>query len=173
MEEYHKKQHILAKTQNADGFSVFTSKYGLIKAPTDRDVANSIKEFGIWHYRIGTSGLMDKTNIHPFEICGGKYLLYHNGILGKGVGNLSDTHALANTLKDVSIETAKTAISALSSGNRFVIASAKDPHEFYLYGSWEADEGTLMSHKLYTYVTTPVKKGGNKYESYFDIYRGE
>ena len=149
-----KEQHKLALQQNGDGFSLFTEKQGLIKSPKPADVAKAFEHWGIWHYRIATSGTKNDLNVHPFPICGGKYLLYHNGILGKGKGNLSDTHALANTLQDVNIHSARTIINALSeSSGRFVIASAKDPHDLYLYGKWEADEGILMSHKLYTYTT--------------------
>lgn len=151
----NKSMHQLALAQNGDGFSVFTAK-GLIKAPTLAEVKEAHKEFAIWHYRIATSGLRDTDNIHPFEICNGKYLLYHNGILGNGLGNKSDTAALADTLRHVDIKTADSVIQSLSSRNRFVIASKNDPTSFRLYGQWEAEEGVLMSHKMYK---SPVYKG--------------
>lgn len=167
-----KAQHQTALRQNGDGFSLFTEKQGLIKQPTDKEVAKAIGDWGIWHYRIGTSGVKSTLNVHPFIICGGKYLLYHNGVLGSGKGELSDTHALAKTLYDVGLESAKTIISTLAGPtNRFAVVSIKDPHELYLYGKWEADEGIIMSHKLYSYntVTTPIKNGymyGGKYYGY-------
>lgn len=152
-----KEQHRLALQQNGDGFSLFTEKQGLIKEPKQADVAKALDSWGIWHYRIATSGTKNHLNVHPFPICGGKYLLYHNGILGKGKDDLSDTHALAKTLMDVNIHSARTIINALTDSGRFVIASAKDPHELYLYGKWEADEGILMSHKLYSYIVSNGK----------------
>ncbi len=144
-----KEQHDLALKQNGDGFSLFTREQGLIKKPNAQQVKDGIGKFGIWHYRIATSGKIDTTNIHPFPICGGKYLLYHNGVLGDGLGDLSDTHALANTLMEVTIDTARTVITAVAARSRFVIASADDPTDFELFGDWEADAGILMSHKLY------------------------
>lgn len=148
-----REQHKTALQQNGDGFSVFTGKLGLIKQPTPAQVSKALEQWGIWHYRIGTSGVKTDLNVHPFQICGGKYLLYHNGVLGKGKGNLSDTHALAKTLYDVSIHSARTIMRALEGSGRFVVVSAKDPHDLYIYGNWEADEGILMSHKLYSYTT--------------------
>lgn len=145
-------QHELALKQNGDGFSLFTKEQGLIKMPTARQVRKGIGKFGIWHYRIGTSGEKSTLNVHPFLICGGKYLLYHNGILGDGLGDLSDTHALANTLMRVSIQTARTVISSLTDRNRFVITSAEDPTDFELFGEWVVDAGVLMSHKLHKIV---------------------
>ena len=151
-----KEQFIQAKAQNKDGFSLFTNEAGLIKAPT-QDIVDKVieeKQFGIWHFRIGTSGTINKddtTNIHPFEICGGKYLLYHNGIIGGGDGKRSDTHCLADTLKTASFETAETVIRALSDSNRFVIANAEDVTDYRIYGKWECEAGVLMSHKMYKY----------------------
>lgn len=144
-----KEQHKLALAQNPDGFSLFTEEAGLVKSPSKTIVDRSIGKFGIWHYRIGTSGKMDSTNIHPFEICGGKYLLYHNGILGDGLGDLSDTAALANTLKNASYMTAKSVLASLSKGQRFLVVDAFDPIKYLLYGDWVASAGVLMSHRMY------------------------
>ena len=145
-----------ALNDNKDGFSLFTAEQGLIKDPSDEIVDKVIneKQFGIWHFRIGTSGTInkhDQTNIHPFPICGGKYLLYHNGIIGSGDGKRSDTHCLADELMSVSLETAESVVRALSSGNRFVIVNAQDVNDYRIYGSWECDKGILMSHKMYSY----------------------
>lgn len=144
-----RKMHDLAVEQNGDGFSVYSSKLGLIKSPTPEEVKKALGGFAIWHYRIATSGVVDDTNVHPFPICNGRYLLYHNGVLGNGLGNKSDTHAIADMLKDVDINTAASVIRALSSRSRFVIASAADPTNFRVYGDWEAEQGILMSHKMY------------------------
>lgn len=166
-----KQQHETAKRQNPDGFSVYTAEYGLIKSPTAKQVEDAIGKFAIWHYRIGTSGTKTGSNIHPFKICRNKYLLYHNGILGEGLGKLSDTHALAKTLADVSLRTACSIVEALSEGQRFVIASARDPHDLLLFGKWDCHAGVLMSHKLYSYKTITTGGRGNGKSSPYDIYR--
>ena len=147
-----------ALAQNPNGCSVFTREYGLIKAPTKEQVMDAIGKFGIWHFRIATSGRIDKANIHPFSICKGRYLLYHNGVLGAGRGAMSDTVALAKTLNEVNLTTARSVVKALAeSRQRFVIADARDPRNFEVFGEWSAESGILMSHKMYDY------KGGTSY----------
>lgn len=157
-EDLHKR----ALEQNGDGFSLYTEKLGLIKSPTKKQVKAALNEFGIWHYRFATSGKVDKSNIHPFPICGGEYLLYHNGVLGEGLGDKSDTHALADMLMHVDLDVAESVIQSLSATNRFVIASAESPKWFKVYGKWEAEAGVLMSHKLYTprYVGVSIAPKG-------------
>lgn len=146
-----KSLHKQALEQNGDGFSLYTEKLGLVKMPTEKQVKAALNKFGIWHYRIATSGKLGNINVHPFPICGGKYLLYHNGVLGSGLGEKSDTHALADMLMHVDIEVATSVIESLSERNRFVIASATDPKRFKVFGKWEAEAGVLLSHKMYTY----------------------
>lgn len=153
------QMHNLAKTQNPDGFSLFTMKQGLVKAPTAQQVKDAIGKFGIWHYRIGTSGKKGTYNVHPFEVCGGEYYLYHNGIVGTGVGDKSDTHALADLLFTADVKTARSVLTSLSAHNRFVLVRADDPYNYEIFGDWAFDEGVLMSHKLYT----PVYKYGNQF----------
>lgn len=143
--------HKQALEQNGDGFSLYNEKLGLVKTPSERQVKASLNKFGIWHYRIATSGKLGDINVHPFPICGGKYLLYHNGVLGNGLGEKSDTHALADMLMHVDIKVATSVIESLSERSRFVIASATDPKWFRLFGKWEAEAGVLLSHKMYTY----------------------
>lgn len=148
-----KDLHLQAKTQNPDGFSLLTKEQGLIKAPNSEQVKKAVGTFGIWHYRIKSSGKVDKTNIHPFEVCNGNYVLYHNGVLGAGTTHFSDTYCLAYTLKNSPLETVKTVLQSLSTGQRFCLANVKDPTEFYLYGDWKVESGVLMSHKLYSMTT--------------------
>jgi hypothetical protein len=149
-----REQFDQALSENRDGFSLYTKEEGLVKAPTKKIVEKVLKEqqFGIWHFRIGTSGTIDKddpTNIHPFEICGGKYLLYHNGIIGKGDGKRSDTHCLADTLMDATFETACNVVRNFAGmSNRFVIVNAKDVTDYRIFGNWVSDIGVLMSHTM-------------------------
>lgn len=163
-----KSQFETALRQNGDGFSVYSVETGLVKAPSKAVVKRALGKFAIWHFRIGTSGLKDKTNIHPFEVCGGKWLLYHNGVLGLGLGDKSDTHALADTLYNASIKTVLSVLNSLSEGNRFLLVDAKDPAKYTTIGKWVVDAGVLMSHKMYTSVydysngTFPFSRYGGK-----------
>lgn len=144
-----KTLHKAAKEQNRDGFSLFTKEQGLIKAPTEEQVEQALGQFGIWHYRIRSSGAVDDRNIHPFKVSGGTYLLYHNGVIGAGTDKLSDTACLAKTLYLSPVKSVMTVLESLSASNRFCLVNAKNPHEFYLYGKWECEAGVLMSHKMY------------------------
>jgi hypothetical protein len=165
-----RQQFNQAKMENQDGFSFFTKETGLVKAPTQEQVDRVLTEnlFGIWHFRIGTSGTINKddiTNIHPFPICGNKYLLYHNGVIGSGDATRSDTHCLADTLMNASLETAETVVKALTDGNRFVIVNAEDVNDYRIYGKWECEAGVLMSHKMYNYNYKSY--GGHSYGGHF------
>lgn len=145
-----RKLHEQAKAQNPDGFSLFTKDQGLIKAPNAVQISKALGEFAIWHYRIRSSGKVDKNNIHPFPVAGGRAYLYHNGVLGAGKDDMSDTAALAETLMNVDIPTVKSVLNSLSSGQRFLLADAEDPRKFMLFGDWKVEGGILMSHKMYT-----------------------
>lgn len=151
--ELHKK----AVQQNPQGFSLFTKQQGLIKAPNKAQVRESFNFFGVYHYRIASSGRISNSNIHPFAVCNGKWLLYHNGVLGSGKGNLSDTAALAQTLKHATLRAVETTLQALSTRQRFALVSKSNPQNFRLYGDWVADAGVLMSHTMYSY-TDPAWK---------------
>lgn len=176
-----KNLHKQAKAQNPDGFSLFTQKQGLVKAPTEKQVDDAVKEFGIWHYRIASSGKVDEHNIHPFPVAHGKWYLYHNGIIGSGTATKSDTNCLAETLYNSPIRTIDKVLESLSSSNRFCLVNAKDPHEFYLYGNWACEAGVLMSHKMYSATvyakqTTAQKAGwalGTYYGKGIGSYKGE
>lgn len=139
--------HDTAKTINSHGFSCFTKSLGLVKAPTDKQVKQAVSEFGIWHYRIASSGKVDKENIHPFPVAHGKAYLYHNGVLGRGTDILSDTNCLARTLYDCSMESVHSTLQALADGQRFLLVQANDPMNFRLYGKWHVHKGVLMSNQ--------------------------
>ena len=159
-----KELHETAKAQNPDGFSLFTLEQGLIKAPTKEQVRQALNTFGIWHYRIKSSGRVDKENIHPFSVAHGKAYLYHNGVLGEGTALYSDTNCLARTLYDCPITTVVSVLEAVSTGQRLLLADAKDPRKFRLFGEWKVDKGILMSHKMYTgqayYSQSLAKRAG-------------
>lgn len=146
-----KDLHFEAKRQNPDGFSMFTKEQGLIKAPTAAQVAKGVEQFGIWHYRIRSSGKVDRENIHPFPVAGGKAYLYHNGVLYPAKGNKSDTRCFAETLYNSPIGTVRSVLRATSTGQRFLLVSATDPTDYLLFGDWKVgDNGVLMSHTMYS-----------------------
>lgn len=159
--DLHKK----AKAQNPDGFSCFTKELGLIKAPTEEQVKEAVSLWGIWHYRIRSSGKVSSENIHPFKVAHGATLLYHNGVLGEGTAQYSDTNCLARTLYNCSIETVKSVLQSLQDGQRFLLADSKDPTSFRLFGKWHVHQGILMSHKnlvnsySYRYLTHAQRAG--------------
>lgn len=163
-----KEQHENAKFSNPDGFSLFTEKLGLIKAPNEKQVKSALNTFGVWHYRIATSGEVNELNIHPFKVCGGDYLLYHNGVLGKGLGKYSDTHALARTLYDLPLSTIDSILNSLSDNNRLLLVNAKNVYDMKFYGKWLCEEGIVMSTRLYPKVYTYPSYGGYKYYDNYD-----
>lgn len=146
-----RKLHEQAKYQNPQGFSLFTAQQGLVKAPTEEQVRQAVNEWGIWHYRIASSGGVSKDNIHPFSVANGKAYLYHNGVIGAGTATKSDTRCLAELLKESPIKTVESVLESLSSSNRFLLVSADNPRNFRLFGKWECEAGVLMSHKMYDY----------------------
>jgi hypothetical protein len=150
-------QYEAAVKQNGDGFSLFTKELGLVKAPSKEQVKRALGTFGVWHFRIGTSGKKDVSNVHPFKICGGEWLLYHNGVLGDGKGDKSDTACLAELLANVPYSVARATLTSLSAGNKFLMVKASDPMIFIPIGSWEVDAGVLMSHVLYYGGKVPPK----------------
>ncbi len=141
------------RRSNPDGYSVLTKEWGLLKNPSDEtlDMIIDSKTFTIYHFRYGTSGTKgDDFNTHPFLICNGKYYLYHNGVLGEGIGTKSDTHCLAESLEKADFETAVRVVESLASGNRFLIADVTDPLKYYTFGDWHYTRGILSSTSLRT-----------------------
>lgn len=144
-----KRLHEVAKSQNKDGFSFYTKEQGLVKAPTKKQVDEAVNQWGIWHYRIASSGGVSKDNIHPFSVSNGKAYLYHNGVIGAGTSTMSDTACLAETLKETPIKGVISVLESLSDSNRFLLVDSEDPRNFRIFGRWCAEAGILMSHKMY------------------------
>lgn len=172
-----KANHKQAKQQNPDGFSFYTKEQGLIKSPSDEQVEQAVSQWGIWHYRIKSSGPINLDMIHPFKVMGGKAVLYHNGVIGAGTATKSDTALLAESLMDKPKSVVLSVLDSLANGSagRFLLASATDPLKFRTFGKWEWEKGVLMSHKLYSYAAyskqTTAQKAGwvtdhGKYKTY-------
>ncbi len=153
-----------AKRTNPDGYSVYTDASGLIKNPTAKEQAAIYRQkdvMTIYHFRIGTSGVKNPSNVHPFKVCNGKYYLYHNGVLGAGKGKKSDTQCLGDLLADCDFETAKSVLTSLSDNNRFLLVSTGCADEFYTFGKWCFSEGILSSHEFNWHQTFSF--GGCRY----------
>lgn len=152
--------HEMAKNQNPDGFSCFTRETGLVKNPDSKTVNKALDRFGVWHYRIRSSGKVDKRNIHPFPVAKGSFYLYHNGVLGEGTSELSDTNCFARMLYEMPIESVKSAVQAVSEGNRLLLVNATNPLECYFYGKWFVDSGIMLSHRMYKTYGSYAQKAG-------------
>lgn len=138
-------------------------------------------DFVVCHFRIGTSGLMDGGNTHPFPMTASvdkmrltriktDRVVIHNGVVGQGDGDASDTmvhirdyiaplykYSGDPKIKNIMREYLK------ESSNRWVITN-KD--EVMMYGTWnEHDEGWQFSNWSWKprVYTPPAKswKNGN------------
>ena len=138
------------------------------------------KTTSIVHFRIGTSGLKDEGNTHPFPICDdldkmrvtsfeNEAIAFHNGTVGKGDAKYSDTeHHVADILfpifplwgdKRVQGDIADTLLTKNSS--RWVVC-VKDA--YWRFGTWHKHNGLEFSNLNYeptTYVH--YNYGGNNY----------
>lgn len=143
-----------AVKENPHGFSFYTKELGLKKAinikEVEKELPKAVNQYGVWHFRIKSSGAIDKENIHPFKVARGQALLYHNGVLGNGKGTLSDTNAFAKLLYNSDIETVKSVLASTCTSQRFLLVDSEDPTIYRTYGDWKVDGGVLMSHKMYS-----------------------
>lgn len=116
----------------------------------------------IYHFRIATSGGITPANYHPFPIsdkvkdlktltiaC--KIAFVHNGILGKGSKDLSDTQLyVLNTLSRYgSIKGNLHKIRKDTAGSRTAILNADG--QLWLTGHWIEKDGYHFSNETYTY----------------------
>lgn len=64
----------------------------------DHAVLGPVADF-VLHFRIATSGLIDLANAHPFK-AGPDHAFVHNGVLGQGQGDKSDTHLFRDRIAE-------------------------------------------------------------------------
>ena len=139
--------------------------------------AISAKDIAVYHYRITTSGGTKPQNCHPFPISdkveelqalsiAARYAFVHNGIIGQGTPELSDTQIyIKNTLAKLNIQALtkglENKITKETEGSRTLTIDARY-HKVIKTGTWVEDEesGLLFSNR--TYVTT------NSYDAYYD-----
>lgn len=130
-------------------------------------------EFGVfsadiaaYHFRIATSGGTCPENCHPFPVSNrikalkdlsykGRYAFLHNGIIGAGNGDLSDTQLYIKDIlsKDVRVldrSALKDKIAADTHGSRTVLIDALTKNVI-LTGNWIEDErtGILFSNSSF------------------------
>ena len=114
------------------------------------------------HFRIGTSGKMNETATHPFPITEDENKItslkittnkavMHNGILGKGEGDFSDTmlftkNVLALISDYLDDENIIKAIENMTDGSRLLIV---DDGKVHLTGTWLEVKGIYYSNDTY------------------------
>lgn len=88
---------------NADGVSIYNLNDKELFKTLDYDAACDYLEKNhdnelIVHFRFGTSGKKSEDQLHGWDILGGKYKFFHNGVLStfKGNKDFSDTQQLVN-----------------------------------------------------------------------------
>ena len=114
----------------------------------------------IYHFRIATSGGITPANCHPFPISGNvndlktltikcKTAFVHNGILGKGSGDLSDTqmYILKTLSRYGNLKKKMPRIAQDTAGSRTAILSADG--QLWLTGTWVAEDGYHFSNRTF------------------------
>lgn len=140
------------------------------------------EDVSIVHFRIGTSGLKDKGNTHPFQICDdyekmrekkfeSTAIAFHNGVVGKGEGNYSDTMVhIADYLfpifplwddKRINEHIADALLT--KNGSRWLVC-IKDI--YYYYGTFHEYKGWKFSNSNYK----PYEAPAYNYAGYSQVY---
>jgi hypothetical protein len=134
----------------------------------------------ICHFRIGTSGLKDGGNTHPFPVVGDlnemraenfacSSILFHNGVVGRGEGDFSDTmiHVrdyVAPIIDKLGVNDKMPLIftKLLEGASRWILT--KDDKLWRFGSSWIEDDGCFFSNATYkpkTYGYTTIYTGGS------------
>jgi hypothetical protein len=151
----------------------------------------------ICHFRIGTSGKMDGGNTHPFpitsdiehmrktSISGVESLLFHNGVVGKGEGDLSDTMVFIRDMLDPLIPLLGTddriagIIQELSTkgASRWILAKGESVWRFGT--SWAEEKELFFSNTSWKYKTTYTHSVGAAWTGHYhggatrtDVHQG-
>ena len=127
---------------------------------------NNFSKSSVWiaHFRISTAGDTDQGNTHPFINCSNydimrklefsaKNIVFHNGMIGQGEKNISDTmlhikHYIYPLFSKITKRTIKKIIQKLcdTSSNRWLLTKGRT---LYLFGDWEEDDGVFYSNTTY------------------------
>jgi len=154
-----------------------------LKKALKRNKLNNDSHFAI-HFRIATSGKVNQKNCHPFPISSNEKALQklngvtsqaimHNGVIGKGEGNLSDTQVFTrDTLNLLSPyfhdECIRDHIENLLGSDRMLIFS---DGKIYLLNHWIIDQGIYYSNDSFEYKYIPFRRKislDKKENDYFD-----
>ena len=125
----------------------------------------------VLHFRLATAGGVAKGNCHPFPLSADRRLLkklkfrqrdgvqssiMHNGILGKGEGDLSDTMVYVRDKLSDANGNIKTALNEATLGNKFLVFSQ---NEVVKHGHWNTDEKTGIWYSNYGWKKWEPKSG--------------
>jgi len=155
--------------------------------------AHSFSKQTTWiaHFRIATAGNTDGGNTHPFKICTNydtmriekyraKKIAFHNGVVGSGEDEASDTmfHIktyIAPLFPSIHKKKINIIITHLceTNSNRWLLTNGAT---LFLFGDWETKDGVYYSNKSYVIVKTYISQytNYNNYGNYnYDYYRNK
>jgi predicted glutamine amidotransferase len=147
---------------NPDGLGVTVLKPSGWKvkkylAPTNKNLESVLKwirptDQAVLHARIATSGLINRSNCHPFV--SDSYLFFHNGVLSNLNGihdTLSDTALLFKLLNSFSVNEAVTLLDNISQNtwSKFILIDKKS-NKIYMLGNFHNHKGLECSNLNFT-----------------------
>lgn len=171
------------------GFLTFDSFYKELKKDYEKNKLDNNNL--VMHFRIGTSGGINKEKTHPFIISNnlhdldklsgsGKSCMVHNGILSDYVNNNKELSDTQNFTKDFLYPVLKLANwnfkndyvkkliqQQIGNTNKIIILDKND--NIYKYGEFIEDNGIYYSNTTYNYSYKNYYS--NYYSSYYDDYK--
>lgn len=119
---------------NADGVSCYNFTTKELFQTLDYEIAfkylqDNAKDKMIVHFRFGTSGQATIEQLHGWDILGGRYHFFHNGVLStfNGSSKKSDTQQLVDVINSCNVELNKFIefLETFETGSRFIILDKK------------------------------------------------
>lgn len=147
---------------NPDGLGVTVLKPSGWKVkkylvPTEKNLDAVLKwikptDQAVLHARIATSGLINRSNCHPFV--SDSYIFFHNGIVSSLNGihdTLSDTALLFKLLNSFNVSEAVTLLDNLSADtwSKFILID-KQSNKIYMLGNFQKYKGVECSNLNFT-----------------------
>lgn len=138
---------------NPHGLSVYNLNNGELFKTLEYDTANQYlldnhQNELIAHFRLATSGQRTLQQLHGFNICNDKYLLFHNGVLKtfKGTDLLSDTQEIAVFFANKSIDYVVDYLQTHEKTSRFLLVK-KSTNEVIKPQCAKWHHGTIIDDK--------------------------
>ena len=140
------------------------------------DFWSAYEEFGnetaLIHFRWSTHGKINEDNTHPFEMCGGRFALIHNGILNIDTSSdktKSDTRHYVDLILTPLFErmpfdhpSVKFLVeSAIGDNNKLVVLRGDGAHCIYNEHKGEWHKGAWYSNSAYKYAPMRSVYGAN------------